>query len=126
MNLSERAKEVLEGLDQERGVDFYPLQEENHPLPVLQTSDAIRRFLQLPSTSGGLRPDSEYLAVLLGFGKAGLLKIFERFCSVTARTDDESRVALGALATLARRARGMRLIGWDIDGVTLDATKGAP
>ena len=91
MMLSDKAAAILTGLYQGRDAGFYELQESHHPMNVFRACDAIRRFLGLPGTTGGLRPGSEFLAVLLGFGREGCLRIFEAYTRETARTDDEAR-----------------------------------
>jgi hypothetical protein len=62
--------------------------------------------------------------VLLGHGKAGALRIYEAFCEETARTADEAKAALSAVATIAGCAHSTGLTAWDLTGVTVEAARG--
>jgi hypothetical protein len=125
MNIPEKAAALFEGLSAEQGFDWWGLSEARHPDFVMLETDKIRRWLGMP-TSGAPRPSAEFLAVLLGHGREGLLRIYAAFIQETARTDDEAKAALGALATLAAHARSMRLLSWDLGGVSVGAARGKP
>lgn len=120
---SEKAEQLLSGLTEEKGLDFYALSEDRHPDFLMLELDKIRRWLRMP-TSGAPRPQPDFLAVLLAYGREACLKIWRAYCEETQRTVEEETETLRALALLVRHARSLRLISWSIDDIRPEAAKG--
>jgi hypothetical protein len=126
MNLNGKCARLLDGLTAEKGVAWNSLSEESHPVHVAKACDQLRRWLGIANETGGLRPSDTLLAVVLGHGREGLLRLIGGFIEETARTDQEAAAILGGMATLVRRARAMRLLDWSIDDVKPETARGRP
>lgn len=120
--MNEKIEELLADLKPE-AIDAYPLTQESHPVPVIRELEGLRRWAGVRADGVSAVP-RELLDVLLSRGQEGLVRLYETFSIETLRTDSEALALWEALAILTRRAKGMKVISWSLDGIKPEAARG--
>jgi hypothetical protein len=114
--MNEKLTGLLAGLKQEP-IDAFALAELRHPEIVVEAIEKIRAWAGIPVDAAGRATSQQTLAILLGHGRDGLLRLHAGFAEDTARTEAESIASFDGLRRLARQARGTRVTTWDLDGL---------
>ena len=89
MDLNEKTRALLAGLPElamDGAIDWPRLTERDHPVFVMRNLDPVRRWLGIPDLLKSIRPSPEFLAVLLGHGRAGALR-FDRAAALFAKNE---------------------------------------